>query len=657
MRSFNLKILIQYKKTEIKRMEIKAFVLKRKELYSTLLHFIDTPGDYQDEFQSLIQVFENQDILQNHGETLNLFHLMSKIEENHNRTPNFYEKFEQIFNYIINDNKFQIANSEIFQIYKDSKRLLLLLLEKNFIIPDDSILNQIFQMKDLNGYKYSAYLYSGIKPYINESKQQEIEKNISSFDVDIDTFIKKCQIGENDSPVCSLIREDSIEDFKAYVNQTKLPLSTKIERSIFETNSFLISIGKKPSLIEYAAFYGSIQIMQYLKDNGCKLKEKLWFFSIHSNNSEAIQFCEENQLDSKFDDYENLIRHSKWYVPEYRTEDKKNLIILREAVKCHHNDIYNNIKNNLISQNSEEKYKDVFESYIVDLYNYNFYPDDISDLISQKKSIHGYSISFLCSSFSTITIPISVTKIGKGAFYGCSNLKEIVIPSTVEKIGKDAFVDCKSLIEMIIPNSVVKIGSKAFKGCIKLNKIEIPSSVTTIGNNCFECCSSLVEVEIPENVSLIGDSVFRGCSSLDKILIPISVKSIGDFCFANCLALKEIQIPDSVESIGMRAFDGCSSLLKIEIPSSVASINDYTLNGCSSLNQIEFSENSSVNRIGDFAFYCCSSLEFVLIPSSVKEVGKKAFAECSALKKIHVPQSVTYVGVDAFPSWTKITNT
>lgn len=638
-------------------MEIEAFIQKKKALYSTLLNFLDKSADFEEEFQLLIQVFDDQEILQNRGETINLFHLLSKIEENHHRTANFYEKFEQIFNYIINEKKFTISSSELFQFFKKSKRMLLLLLEKKFLIPDDSILKEILKLRDLYGYRYSIYLYSGIKPFINEQQQQEIEKTIIKMhESDIENFIKKCRIGENDSPLCKLIREDSIDDFVSYINQNNISLSTKIEQSIYETNFFLTSISKKPSLIEYASFFGSLQIVQYLHQNNAKLKGKLWYFAVHSNNLEIVRLCEENKLVSIINNFENLIKYSRWYMPEYRSESTENLRLLREAVKCHHNDIYNYVKNIFVSQNLEENnnnYDDFIESYIVDLYDYYFYPDDISLLISMKKNYHGCSISFLCSNFSKITIPSTVTKIGKDAFYGCSSLNEVEIPTSVIKIGKDAFCECSSLVEITIPSSVIKIGNRAFKGCSKLTRVIIPTSVTSIGDNAFDSCSSLVEIEIPSSITALGKSVFNGCSSLQKVEIPISVTSIGDYCFFKCLSLNEIDIPPSVISIGKHAFEGCSSLAQMIIPSSVECIDDYTFNNCSSLKKIEFVDPSSVNRIGDFAFHCCG-LEKASIPSSVTIIGQNAFSDCSSLKKIAVPQSVTYIGVDAFSLGTKV---
>ena len=56
----------------------------------------------------------------------------------------------------------------------------------------------------------------------------------------------------------------------------------------------LLYFKKKPTLIEYAAFNGSIQIFQYLKMNKVELNEELWSYAIHSGNAQIIHLLEEN---------------------------------------------------------------------------------------------------------------------------------------------------------------------------------------------------------------------------------------------------------------------------------------------------------------------------------------------------------------------------
>ena len=81
---------------------------------------------------------------------------------------------------------------------------------------------------------------------------------------------QKISIGENDNYICELIRNDSIEDFVTYVNQQCIDLTNYfIKKSIFETNYVLQN--NTITLIEYAFFFGSLQIIKYLMLNRCEL--------------------------------------------------------------------------------------------------------------------------------------------------------------------------------------------------------------------------------------------------------------------------------------------------------------------------------------------------------------------------------------------------
>ena len=74
------------------------------------------------------------------------------------------------------------------------------------------------------------------------------------------------------------------------------------------------------------------------------------------------------------------------------------------------------------------------------------------------------------------------------------------------------------------------------------------------------------------------------------------------------------------------------TISKVVVPSSV------TIGG----------EDYEVTSIGYMAFYFCSSLTSITIPSSVTRIGKKAFEECYRLTSINIPSRVTSIGEEAF---------
>ena len=117
----------------------------------------------------------------------------------------------------------------------------------------------------------------------------------------------------------------------------------------------------------------------------------------------------------------------------------------------------------------------------------------------------------------------------------------------------------------------------------------------------------------------------------------------------------DIVIPESVPyadvtynvtSIGYSAFYGCTGLTSITIPSSVTSIEDYAFADCSSLTSITIP--NSITSIDDYAFAGCSSLTSITIPNSVTSIGGSAFSGCTGLTSITIPNSVTSIGPGAF---------
>ena len=55
-----------------------------------------------------------------------------------------------------------------------------------------------------------------------------------------------------------------------------------------------------------------------------------------------------------------------------------------------------------------------------------------------------------------------------------------------------------------------------------------------------------------------------------------------------------------------------------------------------------------MQSIGIGAFYGCTSLTGINIPTGVSTIGDDAFADCASLKSITVPSGVTAIGDNAF---------
>lgn len=121
----------------------------------------------------------------------------------------------------------------------------------------------------------------------------------------------------------------------------------------------------------------------------------------------------------------------------------------------------------------------------------------------------------------------------------------------------------------------------------------------------------------------------------------------------------EIVIPSEINGLPVTkidygAFYNCTRLTSITIPSSVVNIYGTAFENCSKLTSVTIPD--SVTSIGEKTFSYCYALESVTIQGGVKSIGEEAFARCSKLASITIPDSVTNIYRDAFYRCSSLTD-
>ena len=102
------------------------------------------------------------------------------------------------------------------------------------------------------------------------------------------------------------------------------------------------------------------------------------------------------------------------------------------------------------------------------------------------------------------------------------------------------------------------------------------------------------------------------------------------------------------------AFWGCSFLTSLTLPSSLQSIGDSAFSYCSSLSSLTLP--SSLQSIGDRAFDGCNSLTSLTLPSSLQSIGDYAFCDCNSLTSLTLPSSLQSIGDYAFYGCNSLTS-
>ena len=110
----------------------------------------------------------------------------------------------------------------------------------------------------------------------------------------------------------------------------------------------------------------------------------------------------------------------------------------------------------------------------------------------------------------------------------------------------------------------------------------------------------------------------------------------------------------SNDKLGDFAFYGCSGLTSLTLPSCVTKIGCYALSSCIGLTSLTLP--SSVTEIGEHAFLNCRGLTNFTIPSGVTSIGTSAFFCCYGLISLTIPSSVTSIGGFAFNDCSGLTS-
>ena len=125
-------------------------------------------------------------------------------------------------------------------------------------------------------------------------------------------------------------------------------------------------------------------------------------------------------------------------------------------------------------------------------------------------------VSFL----DKITLPSSLTHIGREAFLVCGWLRSIRLPKQLRVIGDRAFKDCWQLESISCPASLLSSGGQAFENCFSLYHVRLNKGLKRIGEKAFHGCEELEEISLPGGLEYLGPSAFRGCKSLEAVYVP-----------------------------------------------------------------------------------------------------------------------------------------
>ncbi|MCR5362359.1 MAG: leucine-rich repeat protein [Bacteroidales bacterium] len=156
----------------------------------------------------------------------------------------------------------------------------------------------------------------------------------------------------------------------------------------------------------------------------------------------------------------------------------------------------------------------------------------------------------------------------------------------------------------------------------------------------------------------VADGIYYHITSADGLTVEVTYETTDYDSYSGDVVIPATVEYDSktynVTSIGSDAFYYCTGLTSIEIPSGVTRIGSEAFDSCTGLTSIELP--SSVTSIGSGVFANCSGLTSITIPDGLTTLASNAFRGCTGLTSVTIPSSVENIYNQAFSGCTGLTS-
>lgn len=289
--------------------------------------------------------------------------------------------------------------------------------------------------------------------------------------------------------------------------------------------------------------------------------------------------------------------------------------------------------------------------------------------------------------YSKVEIPLFLNTLETGALSTTTEINSLS-SGGITAINSYAFAGNASISSVTLTDSVKKIGSNAFYNS-HIQKINIPRSLTAADGYGLNCQYGLRELTYDYGVKQVNSSAMIDCAAdCSSIAFPNSLTSIGSYAFArtrhygmpyiksvnfSSTKLKEIgdyafytailssnggllKFPSTLTSIGAAAF-GYSDEAWEQAALSVEFAPDLTVAGNgirdigpsafinNSVKSFDFSKNTKLTAIGDYAFAYPLFKYSLYIPSSIKHIGENALKDNKILNPDALDKNILSIDV------------
>ncbi len=280
-----------------------------------------------------------------------------------------------------------------------------------------------------------------------------------------------------------------------------------------------------------------------------------------------------------------------------------------------------------------------------------------------------------------LTIPSTVTSIGKNALTGMRNLSELVNLSSVSLSSGTNGTFSNPIGEIypaVITNESGYVShlQRATNGvyyyvngnekiaCLydgNESDLELDSDCTKIRGYAFYGGAGFTTFTVPASVTKVDRYAFQDCTDLETLywnavngeMAPLTGASASTNCFYGCDALSSIEFGEGVMVVPYNIGSQLSSLTDVQISASVKWIRSNAFAHCVNLQNVTIADGSILESIGAEAF-TQTAITAIALPDKITSIASGTFSYCASLTSITIPKNVTSIADSAFMGCTSL---
>ena len=170
-------------------MFINEYIKKMRNIQELLLGYLES-DDSDGESSENLNKIKDLEINQDKYDFKLFLHLISQISANHHRCNNFFEKIETILKNYEEDLKKYFSEIDIFNIFRNNKRILLFLFEEKIIIPNDLIYGMIIHLTNIKKGIIQNIFIQNLNHFIPKTISKSLFQRIQNLKIKTIQFLK-----------------------------------------------------------------------------------------------------------------------------------------------------------------------------------------------------------------------------------------------------------------------------------------------------------------------------------------------------------------------------------------------------------------------------------------------------------------------------------